>query len=54
MANIEHAVILLRVAAKEGVGKRRLPGSCGANNDDPGVGEIWDKRPLTFSKRNNG
>ena len=51
MAKIEHAVVVLRVAAMEGVGKGRLSGSSGSNNDDPGVGKVWDKRPLPFGKR---
>ena len=51
MAKIEHAVVVLRVAAMEGVGKGRLSGSSGSNNDDPWVGKVWDKRPLPFGKR---
>ena len=42
MAKIEHAVVVLRVAAMEGVGKGRLSGSSGSNNDDPWVGKVWD------------
>ena len=50
-ATIEHAVP--RVAAKEGVGQGRLSSSSGPNYDDPGVGKVRDKRPLTLGQRKN-
>ena len=52
-ANVEHAVIVPRVAAKEGIGEGRLPSSCGSNYDDPGVGKVGDKRPLASGQGHN-
>ena len=52
-ANSEHAVVVSRVTAKEGVGKGGLSSSCGSNYDDPWVGKIWDKGPLALGQRND-
>ena len=52
-ADVEHAVVVPGVAAKEGIGEGRLPSSRGSNYDDPGVGKVRDKRPLALGQRHN-
>ena len=49
-ANIEHAIVVPRVTAKEGIGQGGLSSSCGSNYDDPGVGKVGDKRPLAANR----
>ena len=45
-ADLEQALIGLGVAAKEGIGQGRLSRSCGSDDHNPRVGEVWDQRPL--------
>ena len=52
-ANIERAVVVSRVAAKEGVGQGRLSRSRCSNYDDPWAGNVGDKRPLALGQRHD-
>ena len=52
-ANIEHAVIMPRVAAKKGIGKGRLSSSRGPNYHNPGAGKVRDKGPLALGQGHN-
>ena len=49
-ADLEQALVGLGVAAEEGVGQGRLARSCGSDDHNPGVGQVWHQRPLPKSQ----
>ena len=47
LCNLKETLVRSGVTAQEGVSKGGLASPSGADDHDPGVGQLWHKRPLT-------